>query len=118
MVDSDDALHTSLVVARTRVAPIKRLTVPRLKLCGAVLLAKLLHHVARILGVSLDGTFVFTDNLIVLGWVKGNPRNLKTSVEHRVSTIVELIPPDHWHHISSKDNPADLASRGIIPAEL
>ena len=96
MVDSDIAFHTSLVVDKTQVAPIKRLTVPRLELCGAVLLAKLLHHVARMLEVPLDGTFAWTDSLVVLGWLQGSPQNLKTFVGNRVS-----IPSWNSSHLTA-----------------
>ena len=49
MTDSEDKVHTSLVLAKTKVAPIKRLTIPRLELCGAYLLTKILHHVREVL---------------------------------------------------------------------
>ena len=73
MFDSDNTVHTSLVIAKTQIAPIKRLTMPQLELCGAVPLAKLLHHVARILEFAPDGTFAWTDSLVVLGWPQGSP---------------------------------------------
>ena len=95
-----------------------QVTVPRLELCGAVLLAKLFHHVARILELPLDGTFVWMDSLVAFEWLQGSPQNLKTFVGNRVSTIMELIPPDRWHRVSGKENPADCASRGILPPEL
>ena len=78
MVDSDNAVHTSLVIAKNRVAPNKQLTVPRLELCGAVLLAKLFHHVTRILRFPLDGTFTWMDSLVVLDGYKEiyNPQDL------------------------------------------
>ena len=36
----------------------------------------------------------------------------------RVSTIMELIPPERWKHLNGLDNPADCASRGLYPSEL
>ena len=52
MTDSENKVHTSLVMAKTKVAPIKKLTIPRLELCGAYLLAKILHHVKEVLKIS------------------------------------------------------------------
>ena len=39
MTDSRGSIHTSLITSKTKVTPIKRLTIPRLELCGAHILA-------------------------------------------------------------------------------
>ena len=116
--DKSGTVHTSLVIAKTKVAPIKRLTIPRLELCGAKLLSQLLRHTQRALNVSTQSTFAWTDSTIVLGWLRGNPRRFKTFVGNRVSHILQSISPDHWNHVRSMDNPADCASRGLFPSEL
>ncbi len=48
----------------------------------------------------------------------GNPRRFKTYLGNRVSHIVELISPECWGHVEGKENPADCASRGLLPSEL
>ena len=77
MIDTDGDLHTSLVVSKTKVAPIKRLSIPRLELCGAHLLAQLLHHCKEVFGIPCVDTFAWTDSTIVLNWLVGNPRRFK-----------------------------------------
>ena len=118
MVDSTDTVHTSLVMSKTKVSPIKRLSIPRLELCGAQVLAGLLQHIKRVLQVPLSDVYAWTDSTIVLSWLTGNPRRFKTYVGNRVSSIVDQIPPDRWNHASGIENPADCASRGIFPLEL
>ena len=118
VTDSSNLTHTSLVISKSKVAPIKRLTIPRLELCGAQLLARLIHHVKQVLDVPLSHVYAWTDSTIVLNWLDGNPRRFKTYVGNRISTIVDLNTPDKWRHVRSADNPADCASRGLYPSEL
>ena len=118
LTDSKGEVHTSLVMSKTKVSPIKRLTIPRLELCGAEVLARLLYNVKEILHIPLSEVFAWTDSTIVLSWLRGNPRRFKTYVGNRVSEIVDKIPPERWNHVVSGDNPADCASRGIFPSEL
>ena len=74
LVDSEGGIHTSLVMLRTRVSPIKSLSIPRLELCGAQVL---LLHVKKFLQLPFLSVFAWTDSTTVMSWLCGNPRRLK-----------------------------------------
>ena len=116
--DATGKVHISLVTSKSRVAPIKRLTIPRLELCGANLLANIIHHVQEVLQIPTCDLFCWTDSTIVLSWLEGSPRRFKTYVGNRVSRTVELVPPERWEHVEGIENPADCASRGVSPSQL
>lgn len=117
-INSDNTIRTTMVTSKTRVAPIKTISLPRLELCGAVLLANLLTSVKNSLQLYNTETFAWCDSEIVLAWLAGKPIRWKTFVANRVVEITEHTNINQWHHIKSEDNPADCASRGLFPSEL
>ncbi|GFY09159.1 DUF5641 domain-containing protein [Trichonephila clavipes] len=61
---------------------------------------------------------MWTDSTIALAWIKTEPHKLKTFVSNWVAEIQALSKDYHWKHVSSKNNPADLISRGCNVDEL
>lgn len=111
-------VHTYLLCAKSRVAPVKRLTLPRLELCAAVLVAKLMHKVKTTLSIKINKTYLWSDSTVVLHWVKNTSTSWKTFVANRVSIIQGITTVEDWYHVRSNENPADLISRGVLPEAL
>ncbi|XP_054722042.1 uncharacterized protein LOC129231704 [Uloborus diversus] len=109
---------THLLCSESKVAPLKRISIPRLELNAAVLLAKLLHRVMKSLQVSFSEVHLWSDSTIVLAWLKSDPHVLKTFVANRIALLQELTNGFQWHHIRSEDNPSDMVSRGLDPSKL
>ncbi|GFS73468.1 integrase catalytic domain-containing protein [Trichonephila clavipes] len=70
----------------------ERLTIPRLELCAAVLLAKLVKRVVAALQLETAEVYLWSDSMIVLAWLRKEPMDLKTFVQNRVAKIQELYP--------------------------
>ncbi|XP_047027719.1 uncharacterized protein LOC124635810 [Helicoverpa zea] len=113
-------ISVKLLIAKSRVAPIKPVTINRLELLGAVLLARVLKHMADLLNphLKLSRVIAFTDSSTVLSWLNTEPYKLKTFVSHRVVKITDLVQIQNWYHVSTSDNPADHSSRGLSCSQL
>lgn len=108
-----------LVAGKTRLVPVsKTVTLPRLELCGAVLLSQLMDKVIQGLPNYQIKMYGWTDSTAVLGWLRGDPNKWKTFVANRVKQVTEVLPGGNWRYVKSQDNPADCASRGLTASQL
>ena len=113
------SLHLSLTIATTKFAPLKRLSIPWLELCGAMVEAKfLLWHCQWIFHIPHESTFAWTDSTIVLSWLRGDPSQFNPFIGNHVAKIIDFLPPSQWHHIAGTLNPAHCTSRGLYQYEL
>ncbi|GBM66234.1 hypothetical protein AVEN_27917-1 [Araneus ventricosus] len=117
-INSNGGSEVKLLISKSRVAPLKFVTIPRLELCAAVLLSKLMRRVLRALKLDVSKTYFWTDSTIVLSWLEKECKELKTFVANRISIIRTLTVAEQWNHVPSKQNPADLISRGMDPVKL
>ncbi len=106
----DTTTEVKLVIAKTRVAPLKRLTIPRLKLCAAQLLAKLLDTTRRALSIPLQDVYCWTDATIVLAWLDGQPDATRPTL------VIESVP--HYNLCRLRNGTTSLLIRILPTAHL
>ncbi|CAI6345625.1 unnamed protein product [Macrosiphum euphorbiae] len=110
--------HSRLIVAKSKVAPLKVVSLARLELCAAVLFARLAYKIIPKLNITINKKHFWSDSTIVLAWINSPSTRWKTFVAHRVGEIQTLTAAAEWGYVKSTDNPADIISRGCSPKQL
>ena len=113
LVNQDDQVHCSFVCGKSRVAPLKQMTTPRMELTSAVVAAKVDKQLRSELTLPLEDSHFWSDSTSVLGCVKNKKAMFNTFVVNRVAVIHELSEDRQWHYVPSQLNPADDTSRGL-----
>ncbi len=119
---------SNVVMAKSRVAPkrlfkvkklkCEKMTITRLELCGQVLNAKLAKFVGDVLQMPKENVYLFCDSTVTLGRIQQGPSNYCQYVGNRVKKCLEDYKANQYSYVSTKENPADLATRGVKATEL
>lgn len=108
-----DEVHVALIMGKAKVAPLMQTTIPRLELAATVLAVRMDRMLKTELQIQLDESAYWTDSQSVLKYMASTTARFKTCVANRVSMIRTLSEVTQWNYISSKLNPADIASCGL-----
>ena len=104
--------YARLTTSKTRLAPIKPKTIPRLELMAGSTLAALMDTVQDAINLEIYSTHLWLDNYTALCWI-ANRQEWKQFVKARVNEILSLTTENQWRHCPLEDNPADIGSRGM-----
>ena len=113
LVDVTGKIHCALLVGKSRVAPLKTITIPRLELTAATLATQLHLFIKQELDLPIHETTFWTDSTIVIQYIRNQSRRFQTFMANRLAQIHEVTTANQWKHVPSEFNPADYASRGL-----
>ena len=114
----DHSYQSSLIFGKTRLAPIKPLTIPRLELQAAVMAVRMSQTIQKELDVMPSQITYWTDSTTVLSYIKSQGTRFHTFVANRVAEIKEVSDPETWRHVPGRLNVADDCSRGLSAQDL
>ncbi|XP_068757566.1 uncharacterized protein [Montipora capricornis] len=105
-------------MAKSRLAPIKPVTIPRMELSAAVLATRLDTMIRQEIDCNINQSYFWTDSTCVLRYIENDKRRFQTFVSNPVAAILDVSSPSQWQYVDSNSNPADDASRGLSANEL
>ncbi|XP_063607775.1 uncharacterized protein LOC134782243 [Penaeus indicus] len=117
-VSEQGQVHCALVMSKSRVTPLKPITVPRLELTAAVVAVRISSMLRKELGYQEVKEYFWTDSKVILGYISNEAKRFHVFVANRVQHIKDHSSMEQWKFIESAQNPADAASRGLYVKEL
>ena len=101
-----------IIGSKTRVGPLTPMSTPRLELMAAILGLHLTLSILAALNIPIAQARFWSDSMNVLYWIRGKGKQYRPFVANRIGEIQRQSNPEQWH-VESKENPADLCSRGL-----
>ena len=109
----------TFLFAKSRLAPLKSVSIPGLELSAATLPVRQDRMLKREIEMPLSNPSVFwTDSMSVLRYVKNENRRFHTFVANRIAIIRDSSSPDQWYHVEGTLNPGDHTSKGLTAEAL
>ena len=118
MGNENGDIHCCLIFGKSRVAPVKYVSIPRLELTAATLSVKISMMLKEALDIHITSESFWRDSQVVLGYIKNKSQRFQIFVANRVQFIRNHTDVQQWQYVSTHDNPEDDASRGLDSKNL
>ena len=113
MGNENGDIHCCLIFGKSRVTPVKYVSIPRLELTPATLSVKISMMLKEELDIHITSESFWADSQVVLGYLNNESRRFIIFVVNRVQFIGDHTDVQQWQYVLTHDNPADDASRGL-----
>ena len=119
LVDINDRVHCAILQGKSRLAPLKKFTIPRLELSATTVTVRSDKAIKREQELPLTEPSVFwTDSTSVLRYVNNEDKGFHTFLANRIAIIRDGSDPNQWRYVSGESNPGDDLSRGLSAETL
>ena len=114
---ADGSSTSRYLISKTKVAPIKQLSIAKLEWEAETLGAELAGFCESKMTTTISSKHFWTDSTATLGRIQSKQRQ-KMYIANRLTKIHENSNPDNWRHIPRIMNPADHGTRGLNPSDV
>ena len=114
----DGSFESRLIMAKSRLAPLKKITTVRLELNAALLSARIKEFIQREIRYNFVNTYLIVDSEIVRAMTQKDSYGFNTFVAVRVGEIQEKTAKNEWYWVEGELNIADIISRGAKAGDL
>ncbi|XP_048577299.1 uncharacterized protein LOC116612845 [Nematostella vectensis] len=101
------------VMAESRLAPLKAMTIPRIELSATVLATCLDKMITQEIDLPLARSTFWTDSTCVIRFIENREKRFQFFVANRVAAILDQSDPTQWRYVDTANNPADKTPRGM-----
>ena len=115
---TDNSYESRLIISKNRLSPVKKMSIDRVELCGAVLNKRLKTFIEKESRYKFTKFYHIVDSQIVYGMVQKESYGFNTFAATRIGEIQQGTNKDDWYWVESKNNIADWITRGRKPAEI
>ena len=116
--DKNGRVKCLFVMGKSRLVPIKSVTIPCMELSAAVVAKKLDKISRQEISFPINQSFFWTDSTCVLRYIENKDKRFQTFVANRIAAIHNATCPFQWNYVNTELNPADDASRGVSADSL
>ncbi|VDI11886.1 Hypothetical predicted protein [Mytilus galloprovincialis] len=108
--------RSDLIFSKSRLAPVKEMSIPRLELMAVLIGVRSLIFVKSELNISIEEMYLWSDSQCVLKWIS-TKKELNVFVKNRIAEI-KAHKDVKFMYVNTMENPADVATRGTTASKL
>ncbi|XP_055586245.1 uncharacterized protein LOC129738941 [Uranotaenia lowii] len=109
--EEEGKVECALIGSKTRVAPLKFLSIPRLELQAAVVGARLAGSIVSSHRIRITRRIFWTDSRDVVCWLRSDHRRYSQFVAFRISELLDTTEVGEWRWLPTKQNVADEGTK-------